>query len=286
MQPITTLLDRAAVPAEPPLPARLKAAYGGDLDFPRPAMLPVHVAANFVTTLDGMVSYQIPGKAGGGEISGFDEGDQFIMGLLRSRADAILFGSGTLHGDTGHVRIPEFIYPGLRDEFRSFRRTLQKPLHPLNVVVTGSGEINLDEPTFHTPNLVTLIITTATGQDRLRRDHGDGLSVTQVRTLGGEGNRVAPSGVLKLLREEFGVEQIVLEGGPTLFGQFLADGQVDELFLTLSPQIAGQSKVHSRLGLAALTSFLPDTAPWFELLSLKMAGSHLYARYGRRPQLP
>src|SRR5512133_2052198 len=67
-----------------------------------------------------VISYRIPHKSGGGEISGVNEEDQFIMGLLRSSADAVLFGSGTLHGDSGHVRIPEFIYPQLRDDFRSF----------------------------------------------------------------------------------------------------------------------------------------------------------------------
>jgi riboflavin biosynthesis pyrimidine reductase len=222
------------------LPASLKAAYGGALDFPRATARPVDVAANFVPTLDGVVSYQIPHKSGGGEISGFNEEDQFIMGLLRSSTDAVLFGSGTLHGDSGHVLTPEFIYPQLRDDFRSFRQTvLEKPVHPLNVVMTGSGEIKLDEPTFHTPELSTLIITTEAGYDRLRRDHGSELSITQIRAVSHEGSKVAPSAALKILSEEFNVERLVLKGGPTVFGQFLAQGLIDELFLTLSPQIAG-----------------------------------------------
>ena len=126
MQPIIRLLDRSSATPRHDLPASLKAAYGGALDFPRPTARPVDVVANFVPTLDGVVSYQIPHKSGGGEISGFNEEDQFIMGLLRSSTDAVLFGSGTLHGDSGHVRIPEFIYPQLRDDFRSFRRPYLK----------------------------------------------------------------------------------------------------------------------------------------------------------------
>jgi riboflavin biosynthesis pyrimidine reductase len=282
MQPITTLLDRSSLARGPHLPARLQAAYGGDLDFPAPAARPVYVLANFVTTLDGVVSYQIPGKSGGGEISGINAEDLFIMALLRSLADAVMVGSGTLHGDSGHVRTPEAVCPELRDEFRSFRQTLlHKPLHPLNVIVSGSGAVNLDEPTFHTPGLSTLIITTEAGRDRLRRDHGRGLSATQVRTSGDQGSRFAPSSILQILREEFAVKQLVLEGGPTLCGQFLAEGEVDELFLTQSPQIAGRSDSHPRPSFAGQTSFLPDDAPWFELLSLKTAGSHLYARYKR-----
>lgn len=284
MPPIATLFDHSPVAhGAAALPARLQAAYGGDLQLPAPAAPALHLFANFVTTLDGVASFGIAGKAGGGEISGFDEGDQFIMGLLRSLADAVLIGSGTLHGDPGHVRTAEFICPAYRDEFRSFRKTiLKKPIHPLNVVITGSGEIDLDEPTFHTPDLATLIITTPAGSERLRRDHRQALAVTEVRVTGDPAPKVAPAAALHILRQEFGVRQVLHEGGPTLFGQFLADGLVDELFLTLSPQVAGRDETRWRPGMVEHASFLPEGAPWFDLLSLKRASSHLYFRYRRR----
>ena len=63
------------------LPAALREAYDGDLQFPQAARHSVYVVANFVTTLDGVVSYQIPGKSGGGEISGFNDQDRYIMAL-------------------------------------------------------------------------------------------------------------------------------------------------------------------------------------------------------------
>jgi hypothetical protein len=47
----------------------LRLLYGGDLAFPRPPDRP-YVVANFVQTLDGVVSYAIRGRSGGGEISG------------------------------------------------------------------------------------------------------------------------------------------------------------------------------------------------------------------------
>jgi hypothetical protein len=85
--------------------------YDGDFCFPAPPPERPHVIANFVQTIDGVVSFRIPGRSGGGEISGGSAEDRFVMGLLRSIADAVLVGSGTLHGDPGHVRTPEFIYP-------------------------------------------------------------------------------------------------------------------------------------------------------------------------------
>jgi len=287
MRSINTLIERSPSTERPFLSAPLKTAYDGDLMFPRSTENSVYVLANFVMTLDGRVSYHIPGKSGGGEISGFNDEDRYVMGLLRSLADAVLFGSGTLHGDPGHVRIAEFICPSFQDEFRSFRQTvLKKPVYPLNVIITGSGRIDLDEPTFHTSGLSTLIITTAGGYERLRRDHGRSLAATTVRTTGDKEERVSPRAALRILHDEFAVEHLLHEGGPTLLGQFLAHDLVDEVFLTLSPQVAGQDETHRRPGMVEGWLFSPDTAPWYDLISLKMARSHLYLRYRTRRPVP
>src|SRR5215470_11695967 len=116
---------------------------------------------------DGVVSFRIPGCSGGGEISGGSAEDRFVMGLLRSVSDAVLVGSGTLHGDPGHVRIPAFIYPEAKELYAELRQKLGKPPLPLNVVLTVSGKIDLGEPTFHTDGLRTAIVTTNEGASRI-----------------------------------------------------------------------------------------------------------------------
>src|SRR3954471_15476512 len=95
MTPITTLLDRGNTLERAVLPQDLATLYGGDLRFPQHDHRP-YVMGNFVSTLDGVVSFELPGKSGGGDISGFNEADRFIMGLLRASADAVIVGSGTL----------------------------------------------------------------------------------------------------------------------------------------------------------------------------------------------
>ena len=62
-------------------------------------------------------------------------------------------------------------------------------------------------------------------------------------------------------------------------GQFLAAEAVDELFLTLSPQIAGRDVDAIRPALVQGVGFVPDSAPWFELLTIKKKAEHLYLRY-------
>src|SRR6185312_10609311 len=135
-----------------------------------------YVIGNFVQTIDGIVSFQVPLHSGGTEISGGSAEDRFVMGLLRSAADAVLVGSGTLNGDPGHVRTPAFIYPEAKHWYESFRRMRGKPLLPFNVILTASGRIDLRERTFHTDGLKVIIITTDEGAARLAQDHGQALA--------------------------------------------------------------------------------------------------------------
>lgn len=276
---IITLHDEAGGdPTGVGLPRALAELYDGDLRFP-PAGDRPFVFGNFVQTIDGIVSYQIPGRASGTAISGGSAADRFIMGLLRSAADAVLFGSGTLHGDPGHVRTPEGGYPDARDLYASFREELGKPPLPINVVLTASGRIDAREPTFHTDGLRAVIITTDEGAARLEREHGGALASTVVRSTG-ESGATSPGAVLKILADEFGVRMLLHEGGPIIFGEYLAAGAVDELFLTVAPRVAGRGETEPRPGFAGPTSFMPDTAPRFSLRSVrKSADDLLFLRY-------
>src|SRR5690349_7554855 len=115
MKPITTLLDRDNTLEPAVLAEDLAILYGGDLRFPERDDRP-YVIGNFVSTLDGVVSFELPGKSRGGDISGFNEEDRFIMGLLRSSPDAAIVGAGTLRDvSKGHLWLAEHVYPEARD---------------------------------------------------------------------------------------------------------------------------------------------------------------------------
>jgi riboflavin biosynthesis pyrimidine reductase len=93
------------------------------------------------------------------------------------------------------------------------------------------------------------------------------------------GDSIDPLTIIQFLRSQFGVQILLHEGGLTLFGQFLAAKAVDKLFLTLSPQIAGRAARTNRPGIVQGVEFAPDSAPWYELLSLRQRAGHLYLRY-------
>jgi riboflavin biosynthesis pyrimidine reductase len=72
---------------------------------------------------------------------------------------------------------------------------------------------------------------------------------------------------------------ILSEGGPTLHGALLAAGLVDELFLTISPLLAGRPAGEERPGLVEDVSLVPDQPVEGRLLSVRRDGAHLFLRY-------
>src|SRR5687767_3651754 len=280
MEQITTLFDRNGALEQTVLPEELRILYGGDLRFPAPDDRP-HVIGNFVSTLDGVVSFEIAGKSGGGDISGFNEADRFIMGLLRASADAVIVGAGTLREVApGHLWWPEHVYPEAREHYARYRRgVLNKPEPPLNVIVSGSGAVDLRMAVFRTRRTRTLIVTSPNGRELLGRNGVAALASTEVRAIKAPGGTIAPASILKLLGDEFSVRLLLHEGGPALFGDFVAHGCMDELFLTLAPRFAGRNINQQRPGVISGVAFLPETAPWLKAVSVKQSADHLYLRY-------
>jgi riboflavin biosynthesis pyrimidine reductase len=257
------------------LPCALSNLYGR-LRIPRHTGRP-HVIGNFVSTLDGVVSLGIPGKAGGGEISGFNPHDRMVMGLLRAAADAVVIGAGTLRASSpDHVWTAEYIYPPLADTYRELRAVLGKTEPPLNVVVTGSGDIDLDRRLFSSGALQSLIVTTAAGMHRLR-DRQIPPSA-RVETVAGAAPLSARA-VVDAVGRTRNSELVLIEAGPRMMSDFFAEQLLDELFLTLAPQVAGRDSGLTRPGLVNGKLFAPEQPVWGSLVGLKRGGDHLLLRY-------
>jgi riboflavin biosynthesis pyrimidine reductase len=280
---VRTLIDCDQELTEQALPQGLRELYDGDLLFRTPSAERPFVIANFVSTLDGVVSYEIKGQASGATISGSDPADRFIMGLLRAAADAVIVGARTVQTVSPQsLWIPEYTYPAAKGLFMEYRvDVLHKPEFPLLVVVTGSGRLELERAIFRTPGVRTLVITTSAGRDELTRAGATKLGSVEIQALNSSSGSIGPQSILRLLSLQFGIRTLLHEGGPTLFGQFLAAEAVDELFMTLSPQIAGRKGDAIRPALVQGVGFLPHCAPRFQLLSVKQRAEQLYLRYQR-----
>lgn len=284
---IQTLLNTAP-PGTAILSEELQRQYGGDLQFPAGVADRPYVIGNFVSTLDGIVSFAVPGREGGGEISGHDEADRFIMGLLRASADAVMVGSGTVHATApGHAWVAESVYPEGREIYAAYRAgILGKKKPPYSVIVSGSGIVDLDRRMFRSGEVRIVILTTGKGAERLRGAGAASLPATDVLAVESSSGAVEPAAMLDVLQTRYGVHFLLHEGGPTLYGEFLAADLVDEMFVTVSPHIAGSSPEQPRPTMVWGTEFPPESAPWLQLLSVKQSADHLYLRYRRRVKTP
>jgi riboflavin biosynthesis pyrimidine reductase len=257
------------------LPPELATLYGR-MDLPsrdgRPAII-----GNFVSTLDGVVALNTPGvRSGGGEISGFNPHDRMVMGILRAIAGAVVVGAGTLRSVPNHRWLPDYIYPPLAHAYQRLRASLGMSEPPLTVIVSARGDLDLGLPVFTTASAPALIVTTEAGAERLARRTLP--SSTRLRVVAGERGASAAA-ILEMLSLERACDIVLTEGGPTLMGDFIAEGLLDELFLTLSPQVAGRDTTNPRPGFVDGALFAPDQSVWGTLIDVRRSASHLFLRY-------
>jgi riboflavin biosynthesis pyrimidine reductase len=259
MNPIERLFERDGLPRFA-LPEALATIHGGDFGVARPVLY-----ANFVSSADGVVALPGVGESGG-VVSGNSEPDKFVMGLLRAVADAVLIGAGTFRAGAGDRWHPETAFPLARDAFAELRGRLGLRPQPLLVVVTASGAIDLAQPALAD----CLLVTTARGEARLRGKLPSGARVVVL-----DAQHFGGRSLLDLLRAE-GLQSILSEGGPSLVGQLVEEGLLDELFLTTSPRLFGRRREDGR---KSLIEGVDLGGRSLELLSVRRHGSHLFLRY-------
>jgi riboflavin biosynthesis pyrimidine reductase len=265
--PLATLYEQAGLPAWG-LPTELADIYGGDLGFPQRC-----VYANFVASVDGVTALGPEYPSSGSEISGGEPADRFVMGLLRACADMVLIGAGTLRATPNHRWTPSYICPAAADGYAALRRNLGRAGDPQLAVVTLSGDVPAGHPAF---GAGAVILTTTAGALRLRG------RLPRACTIVDLGDRpTLRSGELLAALAALGGSTVLTEGGPRLLGALVADSALDELFLTVSPVLAGRAET-SRSGLVAAQELLPAQAEQADLVSVRRRASYLFLRYRLR----
>jgi riboflavin biosynthesis pyrimidine reductase len=205
------LLERL-VPAGPAQPAaellaevRPRERAGADRPFTYVSM---------IASVDGRASVDGSSGALG------DDADLAVLLELRTLADAVLIGTGTLRAE-GYDRL-------VRDpERRARRRAAGAAEDPLAVLITRRFDVPWDTGLFAAAEQPVLVYTGARVVPVVPPPVA---APVEVVALGD----VSPPAVLADLRRR-GVRALLCEGGPTLNRALLADGLVDELFLTLAP---------------------------------------------------
>ncbi len=135
--------------------------------------------------------------------------DRAVFRVLRAHADVVLVGAGTARAeDYGEVR--------LSDAHRAWREAAGRPPVPPVAVVSRGVDV---------PRIPgALVVTTGQEQDA-------GRDVLHVRDLADALDQLAARGLTRVL----------CEGGPSLLGDLVVAGLLDELCATLSPRLVGRA---------------------------------------------
>jgi riboflavin-specific deaminase-like protein len=174
-----------------------------------------YVAVNMVSTLDGRAATDGDTRGLGGPH------DRELFHLLRTAADAILVGAGT-------VRIERYAEAVKSDDLRARRERHGLDPEQPTVIVSARLVLPSDLPLLQAPGAPVIIATAA--------DHeleGVAANVTYERTA--DDLKL----LLARLRADHGIRSLICEGGPTLVSYMLAAGLIDEFFLSLAPKFAG-----------------------------------------------
>jgi riboflavin biosynthesis pyrimidine reductase len=261
---LRALIEERPSPGTGELPGELRALYGGDLRLEPPV-----VYANMVTTIDGVAAERTRPRSSR-DISRGAPMDRFVMGLLRAHADAVVIGAGTLRAHAAGAWTAEHAYPTATEAFAAVRATLDLPPSPRLVVLSGTGDL----PS-HPALRGSIVMTSERGVGRLPDDlvgHAD------VRVLPGDERGPAVGRAIDELRAE-GHARILTEGGPRLLGSLVDAGTIDELFLTVSPVVAGRASGDARPGVVDGMAFPPDRFRTATLRSVRHIDSLLFLRY-------
>jgi riboflavin biosynthesis pyrimidine reductase len=120
-----------------------------------------------------------------------------------------------------------------RPERRAQRAALGLAEDPVAVVLTRSGDVPWSAPLFDAPEQRVAVVT-APGRARVPAAVRAQVDVVELEDP-------SPGPALRALREHHGLRAVLCEGGPTLNRGLLADGVLDELFLTVAPLlVAGE----------------------------------------------
>lgn len=202
-------MTRPAVLGEDP--AALDALWHA-LD-PEPGHSPVLIRAVMISSVDG--STTIDGRSG----ALGTPADRLVYDAMRARADVVLVGSGTALAE-GY---------GAAEVASAWADRRRRPAPPV-VVLSRSLPDALIELCRASDGGVHVAASAATRPERIETARAAGVTVHVL-----EPGPYAES--LRAMLADLGAGEVAFEGGPALLGEFLTQGLVDELVLSIAPEI-------------------------------------------------
>ena len=193
-----------------------------DLEIPAGEGRRPHLYLDMVASVDGAATIDGRTRSLGGEA------DHLAFRRLRETCDAILVGAGT-------VRVEDYGPPRRHDGTVERRRARGLTDLPTVVVVSASLALDPSARLFQDPQLRPTILTVADAPQPRRQE------LSEVADLVSVGTGVVDLAAGMAALADRGWRRLLCEGGPHLNASLFALDLVDELFLTVTPTIAGET---------------------------------------------
>lgn len=186
--------------------------------------------------------------------------DRRTMRTLRSKADAVMIGAGTLRAERLSLGLDQ----------------IGGGPPPLAIIVTHTGNIPLEDHLVATEEQEVLILLS----DRVPKGVVERLrELAQVMRAPADSTGAVDLDIaLQALKAERGVDVLVVEGGPGLNHALISRNLVDELFLTVAPELLGGTAAQT-LTLLRGPEIPVRGRSALDLLTIHLADGELFLRY-------
>jgi riboflavin-specific deaminase-like protein len=216
------------------------------------------VVVNMAVSVDGRITTRTRERVSLGS-----ERDRRLMDELRTRADAVIVGAGTVRHD-GYPIVIRY------HDLRARRVSHGRAPHPVNIVLSRS----LDLPPrsrFFASNETRRIIFTTKRAPKARVRAFERISEVVVLS----GTSLSPRRVMAALARR-GLRRVLLEGGGETHFAFAKAGLVGEVYVTVTPRLIGGKGAPSLLD---GEGFLWKNHVRLRLVSVQRKGEEVFLHY-------
>jgi 2,5-diamino-6-(ribosylamino)-4(3H)-pyrimidinone 5'-phosphate reductase len=216
-----------------------------------------YVLLNMVASADGKAA--IDGKASRlGTAT-----DRSVMRTLRSRADAVMVGGGTVRAERLSLSLdPEDTRPV-----------------PRAVILTSTGELPLENNLVWDHRQEVLVLLPENADKGVERRLGRFAETRKVPAT--ESGAIDVESALKTMKSRYGIDILLCEGGPELLRTLISADLADELFITVAPVLVGSKTAEEP---RALLQDRPGGPRSLGLISSYVVGDELFLRYTIKPK--
>ena len=183
------------------------------------------------------------------------------MRTLRSRADAVMVGGGTVRAESLSL---------------SLDAEDNRPV-PRAVILTNTGDLPLESNLVRDHRQDVLVLLSDSAEKGVEGRLGRLAEIRRVSST--EFGAIDMANALEIMKSQYGIDILLCEGGPALNQVLISANLADEVFVTMAPVLVGTNTSQEQ------RTFLGDQPGGpipLRLISSHAVGDELFLRYSIR----